>query len=88
MKPLGVTGRIHARYDYEGSATCHLLRVLLLEPLKTVDGFLLGEVGRIGGRGCPVSLLRLLSCAPRCGTCEVFRVEPFLLVTAYVVRRK
>lgn len=53
--------------------------MLLLEPLKTADRFLLGEIGRTGDRGRLVSNLRLLSRAPRCGTGEIFRVEPFLL---------
>lgn len=65
---------------------CHLLRVLLLEPLETVDRFLLGEVRLIGGRGGPVSLFRLLSRAPRRGTGEVFCVEPFLFACAFSPR--
>lgn len=54
--------------------------MLFLEPLKTDDCFLLGQVGRLGRGDRPVAFLRLFSRAPRFGTREVFFVEAFLFL--------
>lgn len=69
-------------WSYSGGGTCnlYLFLVLFLEPLKTTDGFLLGQIGRRRRCARPVARLCLFSCTPCRGMCEVLRVEALLFV--------
>lgn len=62
-----------------GEGVCiYLFLMLFLEPLKTLDRFLLGQIGCLGCRGRLVASFRLFSRAPGRGTFEVFLVEALL----------